>query len=59
VLPKIIYELLFGKLDRYRTTKNPGISTAFYPLSPWQGTSTGCGWRKHPPVLEGSCEYIE
>jgi hypothetical protein len=19
----------------------------------------GCGWRRRPPVVEGSCEYIE
>jgi hypothetical protein len=23
------------------------------------GASSGCKWRKHPPDMEGSCEYIE
>jgi hypothetical protein len=29
------------------------------PLSPRHGASSGCGWRRLPPVLEGSCEYVE
>jgi hypothetical protein len=29
------------------------------PLSPRHGASSGCGWRRRPPVLERSCEYIE
>jgi len=28
-------------------------------LSPRHGTSSGCGWNRRPPYLEGSCEYIE
>jgi hypothetical protein len=28
-------------------------------LSPRHGASSGCGWRRRPPVFEGSCEYIE
>jgi hypothetical protein len=28
-------------------------------LSPQHGASSGCGWKKHPPGMEGSCEYIE
>jgi hypothetical protein len=48
------------------------ISTAYYinpshqslylyvhPFSPQHGASSGCGWRRHPPGMEGSCEYIE
>jgi hypothetical protein len=23
------------------------------------GTSSGCGWKRHPPDMGGSCEYIE
>jgi hypothetical protein len=23
------------------------------------GASSGCGWRRRPPDVEGSCEYIE
>jgi hypothetical protein len=29
------------------------------PLSPRHGASSGCGWRRRPPVMEESCEYIE
>jgi hypothetical protein len=29
------------------------------PLSQRHGASSGCGWRRRPPVIEGSCEYIE
>jgi hypothetical protein len=29
------------------------------PLSLRHGASSGCGWRRRPTVLEGSCEYIE
>jgi hypothetical protein len=29
------------------------------PLLPHQGISSECQWRKEPPDLEGSCEYIE
>jgi hypothetical protein len=29
------------------------------PLSSRHGASSGCGWRKRPPVMEGSCKYIE
>jgi hypothetical protein len=28
-------------------------------LSPRHGASSGCGWRRRPPVMEGSCENIE
>jgi hypothetical protein len=28
-------------------------------LSPRHGASSGCGWRRRPPDMEGSCEYIE
>jgi hypothetical protein len=23
------------------------------------GVSSGCGWRRQPPDMEGSCEYID
>jgi hypothetical protein len=26
-------------------------------LSPPHGASSGCGWRRRPPDMEGSCEY--
>jgi hypothetical protein len=29
------------------------------PLLPRHGASPGCGWRRQPPDMEGSCEYIE
>jgi len=32
---------------------------ALFSLSPWQGASSGCGWRRWPPITEGSCEYIK
>jgi hypothetical protein len=36
-----------------------GINTMLSgSLSPWQGTSSGCGWRRQPPDMEGSCECI-
>jgi hypothetical protein len=25
----------------------------------WAGTSSGCGWRRWPPDMKGSCNYIE
>jgi hypothetical protein len=28
-------------------------------LSPWHGTSSGCGWRRRPSDMEGSCKYTE
>jgi hypothetical protein len=28
-------------------------------LLPRYGASSGCGWRRRPPVMEGRCEYIE
>jgi len=28
-------------------------------LSPWHGTSLGCGWRRLPPDMEHSCKYTE
>jgi hypothetical protein len=28
-------------------------------LSTWYGVSSGCGWRRWPPDMEGSYEYIE
>jgi hypothetical protein len=28
-------------------------------LSPRHGASSGWGWRRRPPGVEGSCEYIE
>jgi hypothetical protein len=28
-------------------------------LSPRHDASSGCGWRRRSPVLEGSCEYTE
>jgi len=27
--------------------------------SPWRGASPGFEWRKRPPDMEGSCEYIK
>jgi hypothetical protein len=27
--------------------------------SPWHAESSGCGWRRRPPDMEGSCEYTE
>jgi len=35
------------------------ISMLCGSLSPWHGTFLGCGWRKWPPDMEGSCKYIE
>jgi predicted SAM-dependent methyltransferase len=29
------------------------------PLSPRHGASLGCGYRRRPPDMDGSCEYIE
>jgi hypothetical protein len=29
------------------------------PLSPRHGASSGCGRRRRPPDVEGSCEYTE
>jgi hypothetical protein len=29
------------------------------PLSPRHGASSGSEWRRQPPDMEGSCEYIE
>jgi hypothetical protein len=28
-------------------------------MSPRHGASSGCGWRRRPPGMGGSCEYIE
>jgi hypothetical protein len=28
-------------------------------LSPHHGASSGCGWRRRPPAMEGSYEYVE
>jgi hypothetical protein len=28
-------------------------------LSPRHSVSSDCGWRRRPPDIEGSCEYIE
>jgi hypothetical protein len=28
-------------------------------LVPRHGASSGCGWRRRPPDMEGSCEYID
>jgi len=28
-------------------------------LPPRHGASSGCGWRRRPPGMEGNCEYIE
>jgi heme/copper-type cytochrome/quinol oxidase subunit 2 len=28
-------------------------------FSAWYGASSSCGWRRWPPDMEGSCEYIE
>jgi hypothetical protein len=28
-------------------------------LVTWNGASSGCRWRRHPPGMEGSCEYTE
>jgi len=28
-------------------------------LSPQHGTSSGCGWRRRHPDMEGRCEYTE
>jgi hypothetical protein len=28
-------------------------------LSQRHGVPSGCGWRRHPPGMEGSYEYIE
>jgi hypothetical protein len=30
-----------------------------YIMSPRHGASSGCGWRRRPPDMEGGCEYIE
>jgi hypothetical protein len=37
----------------------PSYLSKVGPLSPRHDASLGCGWRKHPPGMEGSCEYIE
>jgi hypothetical protein len=29
-----------------------------WSLSPWHGASLRCGWRRRPPNMEGSCQYI-
>jgi hypothetical protein len=29
------------------------------PLSPWHSVSSGCEWRRQPPAMDSSCEYIE
>jgi hypothetical protein len=29
------------------------------PLSPRRDASRGCGWRRRPPGIERSCEYIK
>jgi len=29
------------------------------PCSLWYGVTSGCGWRRWPPGLESSCDYIE
>jgi hypothetical protein len=28
-------------------------------LSPRHGVFSGCGWRRRPPDMDSSCEYIE
>jgi len=28
-------------------------------LSPWHGATSGFGWRRQPPDMEGNCEYIQ
>jgi len=27
--------------------------------SPRYGASSGCGWRRRPPDMDGSCKYIQ
>jgi len=27
--------------------------------TPWHDASFGCGWKRQPPDMEGSCKYIE
>jgi hypothetical protein len=27
--------------------------------APWHGASSGCGWRRRPPDMDGSSEYVE
>jgi hypothetical protein len=34
------------------------VRTYVGPLSPLHGASSGFGWRRLPPGLEGSCDYI-
>jgi hypothetical protein len=44
------YSLLYSTL----------LSAMLYvSLSPRYGASSGCGWRRRPPDVEGSCECIE
>jgi hypothetical protein len=35
------------------------LHVMWVPLSPLHGASSDCGWRRRPPDMEGSCEYIE
>jgi hypothetical protein len=37
----------------------PFVPCQVGPLSPRNGASSGCGWRKRPPDMVGSYEYIK
>jgi hypothetical protein len=45
-------------LEKLNTLKG---KEQFYmrPLSPWHSVSSGCEWRRRPPAMESSCEYVE
>jgi hypothetical protein len=43
---------------RKRMRKKERLQKVKFPLSPRHAASLSCGWRKRPPDMDGSCEYI-
>jgi len=62
---------MFRFLDKFKGARYTRQVAWFYCLTtphaamlcrsllPRHGASLGCGWKRRPPDVEGSCEYIE
>jgi hypothetical protein len=54
-----ILHLLWNLKVHYHVHKGLPLGHVMWVMSPWHDTSLGCGWRRQPPDMKGSCEYTE
>jgi len=58
-----IYDRIIEEYENVSIYKSIGtlwlIGCQVYTLSAWHRAFSGCGLRRQPPAMEGSCEYTE